>query len=94
MDNDDRLITRADRQVLKSLARNLVVGAVFAVCAVGSQWFWQLLIEPGTWVEKTVTISSQIAFGLGAACHAIAGVIVVVNHSIRDAVNQIRQRRE
>ena len=93
MNNDNGFFTRADRRVLKSFIRNLVICVVFALCALASRWFWQLLFDPASWIGMTITLCSQIMFGLGAACQVLAGVIVLGHYSIKDAVNQIWDRR-
>ena len=93
MNNDNRFLTRADWRVLKSFIRNLVICVVFALCAWASQWFWQLLFDPASWMGTTITFCFQIIFALVAVCHAVAGVIVMTHYSIKDAVNQIWDRR-
>ena len=82
-----------DRRVIKSFIRNLAICVVFALCAWASQWFWQLLFDPASWIGTTITFFCQIMFALVAAGHAIAGVIVMTHYTIKDAVNQIWDRR-
>ena len=94
MNDDSGFITRADRRVIGSLIRNLIIAAVFTVCALGSQWFWELLLDPASLMGKAVTIFCQIAFGLVAAAHVVSAVIVQVNHLIRDTVKPNHRAEE
>lgn len=92
MNGDNGFITRADRRVIRILIRNLIIAAVFVVCALGSQWFWGLLIDPASWVGKSVILFCQIVSGVVAASHVVSGAVVLVQHSIKDVLNQIRER--
>ena len=93
MNDDNGFITRADRRVIRSLIRNLIIAAVFVVCALGSQWFWGLLLDPASWLGKSVTLFCQIASGVVAASHVVCGAVVLVQHSIRDTVNHVVRDR-
>ena len=93
MNDDNGFITRTDWRVIRGFVRNLVVAAVFVLCAWVSQWAWGLILDPSSWPAKTATALSQLVFALGAAAHVLSGVISLVHYSFRDTWNQIRDRR-
>ena len=90
MNDENGYATRDGWRTAKSFIRNAVIAVVFGACALASQWVWGLILDPTSLTGKFVTLASQIIFGIVAIAHMVSGAIVLVNDSVRDTIEHVK----
>lgn len=93
MTNLIKSIFGADARVYGHLARNPMFCACFVLSALATQFLWALVVPPDSMTGRTIKLIVQILFGVGAACHAIAAVIVVCHHTIKETIDVLKGDR-